>query len=190
MRAASNPWRCGSFTDKGYGSIAVRSSIAAVKAALSSATQRVLAGRIKYLDWSTESTWPNNVYGMLVRKINAYQHESEVRLLLWHPDAAERYPDSLNVTRVADRMADELRLRHRSASDTDIRRVCEDAILTSMQRAYREAMPAGIPVAIDVSALVEEVVVGPDQPEWVTAVSYTHLDVYKRQLMMVISART
>jgi hypothetical protein len=157
------------------GGIAIRSTVGAVKAALNPATQPVKIGQISYLDWPVELTWPNNVYGMLVRKANAYLHESEVRLLVWLPDAAERYPDSVNVTWVANRMADEIRERHWSVSDGELLRVCEDAILSSIHRAYRAAMPAGIPVVIDVPTLIEEVVVGPDQPEWVTGVLECYL---------------
>jgi hypothetical protein len=152
---------------KGYGSVAVRSSVSAVKAALSSATQSVMVGQIKYLE-AAESTWPNNVYGMLVRKVNAYRHESEIRLLIWHPNAANQFPESFNVTSVANLMADELRKRHWSVSDSELRHVCEAAISSSIQRGYYQALPAGVPIAIDPSALVEEVVVGPDEPEWVT----------------------
>jgi hypothetical protein len=155
---------------KGCGSIAVRSSVGAVKAALNSVDRSVSIGYIQYVDWVGKASLPNNVYGMLVRKIESYKHESEVRLLMWDPNAAERWPESVHVTWVANRMADELRVMHWEVSESELQRVCQQAVFASSERGYLEAMPKGIPLKIEIESLVEELVVGPDQPSWVVDV--------------------
>src|SRR5450631_2559856 len=68
----------------GPAAVAIRSTIGKLKRVLVNSPGPVHIGRVGYLDWATTNTWPNSLFGMLVRgKGHAYRHEQEVRLTFW-----------------------------------------------------------------------------------------------------------
>ena len=67
-------------------SVAVKSSIGRLKQSLANEERPMYITRIKYFDWKTGTSWPNNVLGMAVRKAEGFKHESEVRLVTWAHD--------------------------------------------------------------------------------------------------------
>jgi len=150
----------------GAGGIAVKSSIGAIKRALGPANRPIHIGRVRYLDWTRESAWTLDVFNMLLRKHSGYEHESEVRLLIWDPDSGSPAA-SLRVTRIANEMADRLRPQGWDCSGNELRRICEDAVFSSVERESIALTPTTVSVEIDMESLVEELVVGPDQSNWV-----------------------
>lgn len=67
-------------------SVAIKSTIGRLKQSVGNEKRPVYITRVKYLDWKTVASWPNNVLGMAVRKAEAFKHESEVRLVTWAHD--------------------------------------------------------------------------------------------------------
>jgi hypothetical protein len=149
----------------GAGGIAVKSSVGAIKHSLKS-DRKILIGDVRYLDWTTESDWSLNVYPMVLRKHISYKSESEVRLCTWdaHVGAFTR---SVNVSCVAAQMADELGRRAFDCSSTELREICEQAVIDSEERQALNKTRVGMPIDVSLGDLIDKLVVGPDQPDWV-----------------------
>ena len=87
-------WRSGSneslamwdLYGKGSGIVAVKTTVALLKEAIGSYHERVFVVAVSYVDWNL-APWDNNSLVMCARKDSSYQHESEVRALIWNPQA-------------------------------------------------------------------------------------------------------
>jgi hypothetical protein len=156
------------------GSVAIKSTIGRVKEALVGEGRSISIGRIGYLDW-TQASWPNNVLGMAVRKAQGYKHESEVRLITWawdlrHWDFGRTGPPRIFHPGQIENAIVEVFKEQSIFSDTldqDLRRAAPVALNRWMRGVQLAQIPRGISVAANLDRLVEEVVLGPKEPEWV-----------------------
>jgi hypothetical protein len=67
---------------KGSGIVAVKSSVGLLKTELAGFHQPVYIAQVRYIDWRTARP-DNHAYVMCARKHTSYQHESEVRAIIW-----------------------------------------------------------------------------------------------------------
>jgi hypothetical protein len=70
---------------KGSGIVAVKTTVALLKKALTDFTRPVYIATVNYIDWS-QGTGTNNILVRCTRKDISYQHEEEVRALMWGHD--------------------------------------------------------------------------------------------------------
>jgi hypothetical protein len=86
-----NCWRSGSSESlamwdlygKGSGIIAVKTTVALLKQAMETWHEPVFVAAVGYIDWKL-APWDNNFLVMCARKDLSYQHESEVRAMIWN----------------------------------------------------------------------------------------------------------
>jgi hypothetical protein len=154
------------------GSVALKSTVERMKNALAEEARPLYIGRIRYLDW-TQASWPNNVLGMSVRKTQRYKHESEVRLVAWDPDWPWNFggsgsprpihpPDIVNA--IVAVLKGEPIFSH--TFEADIRRAAPDALNKWEEELQLAQVPAGIAAKADLASLVDQVILGPKEPEW------------------------
>lgn len=74
---------------KGNGVIAVKTTVGNFKMALAESQHRTFLGEVKYIDWA-RPYWDNNILAMCFRKDLSYQHEAEVRAVIWDPEIINR----------------------------------------------------------------------------------------------------
>lgn len=67
---------------KGSGVLAIKSTVGRLKEVLSTYPRKVFIGRVKYVDWS-KIAWNLNALAMVMRKDRSYEHEQELRAVLW-----------------------------------------------------------------------------------------------------------
>jgi hypothetical protein len=65
--------------------VAVKTTIENLKLAIAESRHRIFLGEVKYLDWDLAS-WNDNGLAMCFRKDSSYEHEKEVRAVIWDPD--------------------------------------------------------------------------------------------------------
>lgn len=63
-------------------SVAIKSDIGRLKAAVGSCEKGVFLGRVNYLPWEEMATYPNNAILQCFRKDRSYDHEAEVRAVI------------------------------------------------------------------------------------------------------------
>jgi hypothetical protein len=73
---------------KGSGIVAVKSTVEKLKEAVTQSPLRIFLGKVNYVDWS-RAPWDNNALTMCFRKDLSYQHEAEVRAVIWDVDIVE-----------------------------------------------------------------------------------------------------
>ena len=64
-------------------SIAVRSTVGRLAESLSKDSRKIHIGKIKYIDYQKDSIEGGNLFSPYLRKRKSFEHESEVRLVLW-----------------------------------------------------------------------------------------------------------
>jgi hypothetical protein len=139
-----NCWRAGAeeslamwdLYGEGSGIVAVKSSVGLLKNELNSFIGSIYIARVRYIDWES-APWDNNSLVMCARKDSSYQHESEVRAMIWEAAASTAGAFS-SFTGVKY-------WEGRTVSDP----------------------PFGIEVSIDICRMITEVVVGPRERPWV-----------------------
>ena len=67
---------------KGNGILAVKSTVGILKQQFVSTGRPIYLAGVRYVDWST-APWNNNALVMCARKEASYQHESELRAIIW-----------------------------------------------------------------------------------------------------------
>ena len=85
-----NCWRAGATESmamwdtygKGSGVVAIKSTVGRLKETLSAYPRQIFIGRVKYVGWS-ELAWHLNALAMVMRKDRSYEHEQELRAVLW-----------------------------------------------------------------------------------------------------------
>ena len=179
------------------GSLAIKSSVTSIKQAIQ-ASVNVMIGRIKYIDWSSQSLPPENVIALCVRKAEGYRHESEVRLVAWEPTLgmsemgaeAEAGEPALDLGRLANQFVKALRQTYPSmkCDDEAVQQFVATAILRSAREDYIKAMPRGIGIEVELQTLVREIVVGPREPEWIAELVKSVLSKYDMSLPVKRSA--
>lgn len=75
---------------KGSGSVAIKSTIGLLKKVVAPYGRAVFIGEVKYVDWKADTFDSHNILGMCVRKSLSYRHESEVRMVIWAHDLADK----------------------------------------------------------------------------------------------------
>ncbi len=149
-----NCWRSGASESlamwdlygKGSGIVAIKTDVEKLKQATDESPLRTFIGLVNYVDWSL-APWHNNALAMCFRKDLSYQHEAEVRAVIWDTDLVSRnMSDALMAARsrkgYPDLIADPFLLEK------------EDGIL-------------GIELPFDPSRFVTEIVIGPREKQWV-----------------------
>lgn len=81
---------------KGSGIVAVKTTVGLLRRALDSLPQQVFVAAVNYVDWSA-ALWDNNMLVMCARKDLSYEHESEVRAMVWDCLALAR-PNELGIS--------------------------------------------------------------------------------------------
>ncbi|MCX6026854.1 MAG: hypothetical protein NTY23_11455 [Chloroflexi bacterium] len=121
--------------------IAIRSSIGRMKQTIIDVEERVRIGRMRYLDWERVAggSWTNILVPCL-QKDASYEHEHEVRMVIWKSPWDFPFPSFVATPEEG----------------------CK-----AVEAHVRRRMPTGIPLPVDLDALLEEVVVGPAAEEWV-----------------------
>jgi hypothetical protein len=73
---------------KGRGIVAIKSSIGILKNALSACECPVRIAQVRYVDWNSPS-WYRHSLQLCARKDKSYEHEAEVRALIWRQDCID-----------------------------------------------------------------------------------------------------
>jgi hypothetical protein len=143
-----NCWRAGKgeslamwdLYGKGSGIVAVKSSVGLLKNEMANFSGSVFIAQVRYIEWSS-APWDNNALVMCARKDASYQHESEVRAMIW--EAA-------------------------SSTTTAFSSLSGDPTTKAywLGRTKNDP-PFGVGVPIDVCKMITEVVVGPRERPWV-----------------------
>ena len=153
--------------------IAIKATVASIKAAIASDPVSVYIGRVKYRDWTQHDEDPQNVIGLAVRKAEGYRHENEVRLLHWKTEDAEPPPVG------AERFAQDVMtavvgfLPRLDFTSVEPGQLVLKAILECRYRERLRSEPLGISIGIKTSALVDRVVVGPKAQRWILQLAGT-----------------
>ena len=162
--------------------VALGSTIGALKETLAQAEGPVFISETRYLNLAQRSSSEDNLIGMMVRKSRAYLHESEVRLLIWAPlwttandsvepehRSASAGDSAVDLENVANEMANALMAisPRLDRSRDQCRRICVEAIIRSQLRATLRGKPTAIRVPIQLEPLIKEVIVGPEVPRWI-----------------------
>jgi hypothetical protein len=169
MRASIyvNCWRAGAgeslamwdLYGKGSGIVAVKSSVGLLKAELASFSASIHIAQVNYIDWDTHN-WNINSLVMSARKDSSYQHESEVRAMIW-----EVIP--LNSPAFLGIAGTDKPWQERTSLDP----------------------PYGLQVPVNVSKMISEIVVGPRESSWVAELVKRVLDKYNLRLSIKVSDR-
>jgi hypothetical protein len=171
-----NCWRAGAgeslamwdLYGKGSGIVAVKSNIGVLKQVLNESPHRTFLGEVKYVDWSL-SPWDNNALVMCCRKDLSYQHEAEIRAIVWDIELINR------------NMSDALiaaRLR------SDYPQAVPDPFLLE-----KEAGVLGMEVLFDPERFITEIVVGPREKAWVAKLVENVLNRYSLKIKLSVSNR-
>ena len=81
-RESAAMWRLYLKSNEG---IAVQSTYCRLRDALARASETVWIGRVRYLDYDEEMIWESNGLAPIVCKRRSFQHEKELRAVIWHP---------------------------------------------------------------------------------------------------------
>jgi hypothetical protein len=85
---------------KGSGAIAVKTTVGFLKQAIIESPLRIFLGWVNYVDWNISSSHPGNL-AMCFRKDSSYEHEKEVRAVIWDQDQiSQNMSDALVAARL------------------------------------------------------------------------------------------
>ena len=160
------------------GSVAIRSSVGRIKKAIEADTSTVMIGRIQYLNWATYGAFPGNVIAMCLRKEQSYKHESEVRLVMWAPqldlearmeETAKGESQAINLAQLTKDFARTLGEVYPlwKYEGADLPMIMLRAINRGHAEEYVKTTPSGFGVQTRIPDLIQEVIVGPREPQWV-----------------------
>jgi hypothetical protein len=148
--------------------VAVKTTVANLKTAILESPLRIFLGEVKYVDWDSP-LFPNNSLAMCFRKDESYEHEKEVRAVIWDIDLINKC------------MSDALEaFRRRTGSS--LKGV--DPFTLRKEDGQR-----GIELPFDPNRFVTEVVVGPRETPSVADLVKRVMDRYGLKIKMTISNR-
>lgn len=164
------------YAGKAYG-VAVKTTMKSLKAAIAGARDPIFIGRVRYLDWKRHDVnEKGNLIAMCLRKADGYRGEDEVRLVFWsdllepvrEPGAQLDAGTPIDVERIARGVMAQLAPVFPAADFTGVngRWLVVKAWLKHTERLRLEQTPRGKRVAVDVTALIDEVVIGPQAADW------------------------
>lgn len=131
---------------KGSGIVAVKTNVGDLKQALNESPHHIFLGKVKYVDWNL-APWDINALAMCCRKDFSYQHEAEVRAILWDIEIIGRnMSDALIAAR--------------------LRKDYPDAVPDPFL-LQKDAGISGMEVSFDPERFITEIVVGPREKAWV-----------------------
>ncbi len=137
--------------------IAIRSTIRRLKSAVNAASERIHIGSVEYVDWESTASWPNNVFGTFVRKAFGFVHEKEVRMIVWAGGSSvPTNAEAGDLVQLHNALLPVL-----PAYSTPERQTWNRLFKAAWDQASLKRALKGIPVAVDVEELIEEVIVGP-----------------------------
>jgi hypothetical protein len=160
------------------GSIAIKSNVGSIRKAIAAEGSIVMISRIKYLNWATHGAFPGNVIAMCLRKEQSYKHEAEVRLVMWAPqfnlearveETAQGEPAAINIPKLTKDFVLTLGEMYPlwKYEGADMQMIMLRSIMRCHAEQYVKEAPTGFGVQADLSDLIEEVVVGPREPQWI-----------------------
>lgn len=149
-----------------------------IKKAIEADASTVMIGRIRYLDWATCGAFPGNVIAMCLRKEQSYKHESEVRLVTWAPqlDPGARMEETAKGESQAINLAQLTKDFARTLAEVyplwkyegaDLPMIMLRAIIKGHAEEYVKNTPSGFGVQTSIPDLIQEVIVGPREQQWV-----------------------
>jgi hypothetical protein len=153
---------------KGRGMVAIKTTVSNLKQAISEFPLRIFLGQVEDVDWSL-STWSNNALVLCFRKDSSYQHEAEVRAVIWDQGI------------ISKTISDVLEAK-RARGDFSV------SPNNQFLLGKAEGQPK-IEVAIDIARFVTEIVVGPREDRTFAALIDTMLKRYGLEIPMMISSR-
>ncbi len=153
---------------KGGGIVAVKTTVRNLKEAISESPLRIFLAEVKYVDWSL-APFDNNTLVMCFRKDSSYEHENEVRAVIWDADIVSR------------NMSDAL-IAARSRSDYPNSGL-DPFILQKLDGQQ------GIEVPFEPARFVTEVVVGPRETHAIVGLVKSVLDRYGLKTKLTMSNR-
>lgn len=71
--------------------IAIQSRVKKLKESLADSTERIFLGKINYIDYQTGSTNWGDILSPFVHKRKSFEHEKELRAIIWEPTRKEKY---------------------------------------------------------------------------------------------------
>jgi hypothetical protein len=155
--------------------VAIKTQMKSLRSAIGGSDIHIHIGRVKYVDWREYDAAAGNLIGMCVRKSEGYMHEKEVRLLwssLLEPDREPGAQVDVGVPfdaeRVAEGIMEQLAALFPSADFTGVKGklLVMKAWLRYTQKLQLELLGCGKRVRVDLTDLIDEVVVGPLAEEW------------------------
>jgi len=139
------------------GGVAIKSTIGRIKWAIEDANEKIFISRIEYIDWSTATTFSNNVIAMYVRKAFGFIHESEVRMIIW--DANSSMPTPAEAGDIVQLRNSLLPFLPQLASEQ--RAVLGRILSEQWDKASLKSAKQKITVHVDLANLIDEVIVSP-----------------------------
>jgi len=170
--------------------VSIKSTVKSLKAAIARTAFPIHVGRVKYLDWKRDNGDRDieNAIGMCVRKAESYRHECEVRLLFWEPCteqvrvAGEQVNQGapINVERLARGIMARLAGFFPSVDFTTVdgASLVVQAHLQHQERLRLQNSPTGVPLAVDLLTLINEIVVGPKAQPWILELARSVVERY------------
>jgi hypothetical protein len=164
---------------KGPAAVAIRSTIGRLKKASCCSPGPIYIAKAHYLDWTKPGTWPNNVFGMLIRKEYSYKHEDEIRMTFWIDQPGwreylrnESASSPINLGPLVDFVSETLaaKLPFPNQDEREIKKLAAQAILSWIEKSEAKKRRTGIHLNLDRNLLFDEVVLGPTQQNWLTLV--------------------
>jgi len=153
---------------KGIEAVAVKTTIAKLKEAISESVLRTFLAQVNYVDWSL-APFDNNGLVMCFRKDSSYEHEREVRAVIWDLDVIQR-----NMSEALEAA----RLR------SDFPNLGSNPFILGKQDGQ-----LGIEVPFEISRFTNEIVVGPRATESVFNMIKNISDKYGLKLTITKSDR-
>jgi hypothetical protein len=153
---------------EGSGIVAVKTTVGQLKRVIAGSPLRIFVGEVNYVDWSV-APWHNNALVMCFRKDSSYEHEAEVRAIIW---------DEGILSRNMSEALTKARLRSDYLTSTS-----DPFILRSEDGEHGIAMP------FDPADFITEVVVGPREKPWVGGLVESVLNRYGLQIKLTRSNR-
>jgi hypothetical protein len=163
-----NCWRAGAkeslamwdLYGKGSGIVAVKTTVEQLRNELNSIDTRMFLGQVRYVDWNS-APWDNNSLVMCARKDSCYEHESEVRAIIWEDS-------TLSSTALFPQ---------------------EETVMKPFDQRTVIDPPFGINIPINLSRMITEVVIGPRERPWIFGLVTNVLTRYNFHVPIVVSDR-
>lgn len=138
------------------GGVAVKSTIGGLKRAIRDETERIFLSQVEYIDWNT-GVFPNNAIALYVRKNSGFEHEKEVRMIIWMPNSSMPTPAEIgDVVQLHNSL-----LPFLSQLPSEQQAVLKRILNEQWGKASFTRAREGVTVRVDLTNLIDEVIVSP-----------------------------